>query len=101
MIPINQENISIETLSKVIVFAAENYHVSYEDIFKKTRKQDIASSRFLAFFLLNRVYGWSTVRIASHFKMDHSSISHGIYKVNKDSGIKSIMEKYLSTYPQH
>lgn len=95
-------NIDTEKITtQVETFSSLIYEVSFETLHQRTRVEEIVSARFLAFYLLYRIHKWSTPRIARHFKMNPSSIGHGIHEMEQDSNLESIKNDYLSTYPQH
>lgn len=47
-------------------------------IFSKTRKKPVVMARCIIFDRVRRELGWSFVKIAKLFKMDHTTVLHGI-----------------------
>jgi len=47
-------------------------------IFSKTRKQPVVMARCIIFDRIRSELGWSLVKIAKLFQMDHTTVLHGI-----------------------
>jgi len=47
-------------------------------IFSKTRKKPVVMARCIIFDRVRKELGWSFVKIAKLFKMDHTTVLHGI-----------------------
>jgi hypothetical protein len=70
----------IETnyLSKYVSIA---HNIAPELLFKKTRKAKVVAARNDYWYLLRYACGWSFPRIGEHTGHDHTTVSHGVAKV--------------------
>lgn len=56
--------------------------VSVDEVQSKTQRIEIVRARQLAWYILHKKYGWSYNTIARCTKRDHTTIIHGINKIN-------------------
>lgn len=52
-------------------------------IFSKTRKKPVVMARYIIFDRVRRELGWSFPKIGKLFKMDHTTVMHGIKMAQK------------------
>lgn len=69
---------------QVIERVAKYYGLTTKDLLGTSRLKDIKNARQVAMYLLKEELNLSTVKIGIEFKKDHTTIMHGIKKVNKN-----------------
>ena len=65
-----------------------------EDLVSKSRSRPLTTARHVAMYLLRELTGLSLVKIGEHFGRDHTTVLHGIKK------IEGLMPARGSTYRQ-
>lgn len=91
---ISKEN---ERAKKRVEGLVENYYdVSVEKLNSKIRGQEVARARHICFFLLKRDFDMHPSLIAALYKMDHSSVIHGLKRVKE---LKLYREVEKVSYP--
>lgn len=76
---IKRENAILETILKTV---AKHYNVSILEVRSKTRQQDIAVARQIAFYMMKKMSYCSLQTIGSYIGgRDHSTVIHAINKV--------------------
>jgi chromosomal replication initiator protein len=73
---------------------AEYFGLSRDDLISKSRSRPLTTARHVAMYLLREFTGLSLIRIGEHFKRDHTTVLHGIKK------IEGLMPARGSTYKQ-
>lgn len=68
----------------IIEKTADYYHVKVEDLESKNRSKRIAYPRQIAMYLARQMTDSSLVRIAEAFDRDHSTVIHGVNKIEDD-----------------
>lgn len=67
--------------AQVVRVAAALFHVPSKRLFERCRQADVTSARYVASWVLRRRH-WSLHKIARFFSLDHSTIVHGLRKVD-------------------
>ncbi|HTN35859.1 MAG TPA: helix-turn-helix domain-containing protein, partial [Arachidicoccus sp.] len=88
------KEISIDDIQKMV---ASFYNVSYNDLFSKSRKQEIVQARQITMYLAKKFTNNSLKNIGTHFSgKDHTTVIHSCQTVENrmetDSGYR---EKFL------
>jgi chromosomal replication initiation ATPase DnaA len=65
---------------QVLTLAASLFHVPPSRLLQPGRHRDICSARWIAAWLLHR-RRWTTVKIGSYLRLDHSTVLHGLRRV--------------------
>ncbi len=73
---------------------AEYFGLGREDLISKSRSRPLTTARHVAMYLLRELTGLSLIRIGEHFERDHTTVLHGIKK------IEGLMPARGSTYKQ-
>jgi len=68
---------------KLMQICAEAYNVEAKDLVAKTRKSDIVNARYLYFFLMKKYKQAHEKKLAQTFKLDRTTVFHGISKINE------------------
>lgn len=72
------------TIDIIIECVCDRYNVTIEDLLSKKRSKQIAYPRQIAMYVARRLLDISLVNIASSFGKDHSTVMHGIKKIETD-----------------
>lgn len=87
---------SILTPEYIIEYCAKFYNVAPEKIYSTSQKQDITKIRQISFYLCKEVLDLSLQKIGSVCNRDHTTVLHGIKKIESlmktDSVFKETME---------
>src|SRR3990167_268604 len=75
------------------LFVMDSFSVSRDLLYSRTRKHEVSHSRFMVFYILNRVYGWQYASIGRMFSMDHASVIYGVNFVEKKGYGESIRKE--------
>jgi chromosomal replication initiation ATPase DnaA len=67
--------------NRVVRVAAGLFHVPFKLMFDRCRHSDVTSARYVAAWIFRRRH-WSLHKIARFFSLDHSTIVHGLRKVD-------------------
>jgi chromosomal replication initiator protein len=73
---------------------AEYFGLGPGDLVSKSRSRPLTTARHVAMYLLRELTGLSLIRIGEHFERDHTTVLHGIKK------IEGLMPARGSTYKQ-
>jgi chromosomal replication initiator protein len=73
---------------------AAYFSLTRQDLISKNRSRPLTTARHVAMYLLRECTGLSLIRIGEWFERDHSTVIHGIKKVEK------LMRERGSTYRQ-
>jgi chromosomal replication initiation ATPase DnaA len=65
---------------QVLTVAGSLFHVPASRLLQPGRHRDICSARWIAAWLLHR-RRWTTVKIGSYLRLDHSTVLHGLRRV--------------------
>ena len=65
-----------------------------DDLVSKSRSRPLTTARHVAMYLLRELTGLSLIKIGEHFERDHTTVLHGIKK------IEGLMPARGSTYRQ-
>jgi chromosomal replication initiation ATPase DnaA len=65
---------------QVLIVAGSLFHVPPSRLLQPGRHRDICSARWIAAWLLHR-RRWTTVKIGSYLRLDHSTVLHGLRRV--------------------
>jgi chromosomal replication initiation ATPase DnaA len=84
----------VGTAGKVIAFAAEQYKISTKDIVSSSISQLHSRARFVSYYILYKVYGFSMVEIGKIFDRNHSTIGHGIWRIESTKIGPDIIKAY-------
>jgi hypothetical protein len=68
-------------IPEVISRCAEAYGLEENLLFAKVRTTEVVAARHLAFYILVTDYHIKSVYIAKHFDMNHTTVSHGLTRV--------------------
>lgn len=68
---------------RIVQVVARLFAVKAKQLFERNRHHDVTSARYVAAWLLIRC-GWKKAKIATFFKLDHSTIIHGLRLVVAD-----------------
>jgi hypothetical protein len=68
-------------MDEIIEIVCNYYKIEPSILFSKSRKLEIVKARFICFFLLKKNLKMSQQAIGNKFKMNHSSVGHGIKEV--------------------
>lgn len=72
------------TIDLIIESVCDRYNVSQDDLLSKKRSKQIAYPRQIAMYVSRKLLDISLVSIASSFGKDHSTVMHGIKKIEND-----------------
>ncbi|WP_100065408.1 chromosomal replication initiator protein DnaA [Miniphocaeibacter massiliensis] len=72
------------TLDLIKEIIANSYDLTVEDLCSKNRSKQIAYPRQIAMYLSRQLTDLSLLKIAESFNRDHSTIMHGVEKINND-----------------
>lgn len=75
-----KKHVNIEDIQKQV---ADKYGVKLTDLKGKSRKKEIVNPRQIAMYLSREILNDSLVTIANSFDRDHTTIIHGIEKIQK------------------
>jgi len=68
--------------------AAAAYHVTDDEVLSRTRTADICNARHILYWLL-RSEGLSYPKIGALLERDHTTILHGVERVDADPAMRS------------
>jgi chromosomal replication initiator protein len=91
LIPESGQEIRADTIMEE---TAEYFGLGREDLISKSRSRPLTTARHVAMYLLREFTGLSLIRIGEHFERDHTTVLHGIKK------IEGLMPARGSTYKQ-
>jgi hypothetical protein len=74
---------SPDLADRIVQVVARLFAVKPKQLFERNRHHDVTSARYVAAWLLLR-RGWKKAKIATFFKLDHSTIIHGLRLVVAD-----------------
>lgn len=72
------------TIDLIIECVCDRYNVTLDDLLSKKRSKQIAYPRQIAMYVSRKLLDISLVSIASSFGKDHSTVMHGIKKIESD-----------------
>lgn len=81
---------------KITSAVSEVFGFDGNNIFQKTRKQEIVLARQMCFYYLRKELGWTHSKIACLFSLNHATIIHGVTSFEFKLGVYE-EEKYLFT----
>lgn len=91
-----KKRVGIDDIQK---FVADKYGIKLSDIKGKSRKKEIVNPRQIAMFLSREILEDSLVTISNAFDRDHTTVMHGIDKIQKqideDDDFKDEIESLL------
>ncbi|WP_105301442.1 chromosomal replication initiator protein DnaA [Anaerococcus marasmi] len=91
-----KKRVGIDDIQK---FVADKYGIKLSDIKGKSRKKEIVNPRQIAMFLSREILEDSLVTISNAFDRDHTTVMHGIDKIQKqideDDNFKDEIESLL------
>lgn len=91
-----KKHIGIEDIQK---YVADKYGVKLSELKGKSRKKEIVNPRQIAMYLSREILSDSLVTIANSFDRDHTTIIHGIEKIQnqmqEDENFKTEVESLL------
>lgn len=91
-----KKRVGIDDIQK---FVADKYGIKLSDIKGKSRKKEIVNPRQIAMFLSREILEDSLVTISNAFDRDHTTVMHGIDKIQKqieeDDNFKEEIESLL------
>lgn len=91
-----KKRVGIDDIQK---FVADKYGIKLSDIKGKSRKKEIVNPRQIAMFLSREILEDSLVTISNAFDRDHTTVMHGIDKIQKqieeDDNFKDEIESFL------
>ena len=91
-----KKRVGIDDIQK---FVADKYGIKLSDIKGKSRKKEIVNPRQIAMFLSREILEDSLVTISNAFDRDHTTVMHGIDKIQKqieeDDDFKEEIESLL------
>ncbi len=73
-----------EDPKRVVRVCATLFYVPVARVFERNRHADVTSARYVAAWILRR-WHWSLHKIARFFSLDHSTIVHGLRKVDTNA----------------
>jgi chromosomal replication initiator protein len=85
-----QEVLPVVILEETAAF----FGLEPDDLASKSRSRPLTTARHIAMYLLRELTGLSLIRIGEHFDRDHTTVMHGIRKV------ESLMKSRGSVYRQ-
>jgi chromosomal replication initiator protein len=71
------------TSRTVLEAVARLYRIDAHEIVGPSRSAEIARPRFVAYWLLRRVCGWSAARVGRTFGRDESTVNHGLRVIER------------------
>lgn len=86
----------LEMLEKMKYLIFVTYYIDPEDLVSKRRTGKVSEARFLLYYILRTKLKWSYPMIAEEFKKDHTTIIHGVEKVESSH----LKEAALSMWSQ-
>ena len=93
-----QDEIKRNSISpkQVIDKVAKYYDLTGKELYGTSRVKNIKDARQVAMFLLKDQLGLSTVRIGQEFNKDHTTIMHGIKKIENDLKINFNLRQQIT-----
>ena len=80
-------------LNSAEYFVYDSFGVDRKLLYSKTRSSEVVKSRFIVWYVLNKVFTWNINTIARNFGKNHSTVIHGVNFVVKSDWGKSIREE--------
>lgn len=81
-------------IDSLVEIAAEAFHIEKSLLFDKCRVSNVKFARWAIFSILKK-RGYGKSEIGRIFKMDHSSVDHGLYRFPLDMDyVDGLKEKY-------
>ncbi len=97
--PDESESITLEQISKSV---SQYYRIPLADLRSKSRNKDIVKARHVAWYLSKKLINATFKEIAQYYGgRDHSSVIHGINKMEEQVKADTSMEKDLSFLEGH
>ena len=75
--------------SRVLTISAALFSVPIDRLHQRLRHRDVTSARYVAAWLLSRRH-WASTKIGSHLGLDHSTVLHGIRRVETTDHLRTI-----------
>lgn len=73
---------------RVVLDIASSHRLTIAQIFSDQRSKHIVKARHESFYRLHRELGMSLAQIGRHFRMDHTSVLHGVRQHEKRMAIR-------------
>ncbi|MDO5690398.1 MAG: chromosomal replication initiator protein DnaA [Tissierellia bacterium] len=101
---INEKEEKVITIDLIKDMVAEFYDIRTEDLLSKNRSRQVAFPRQVAMYLSRQMTDLSLLKIANSFNRDHSTVIHGVDKIEQqlkedsalEEEIKRLLEKIRS-----
>jgi chromosomal replication initiation ATPase DnaA len=77
---------------------ARYYSLQPSEILGVSRQQPAARARQVYMLILNKAMGWNKSRIGRHLRRDHSTVVHGIQKVESSREMKAEAEAIMKNF---
>lgn len=90
---------STKTISprNVVEKVAKYYQLTPKELCSKSRVANIKNARQIAMYLLSKELGMSTTKIAAEVGVkDHTTVMHGVKKIDDDMKLNFILRDQLS-----
>ena len=75
--------------SRVLTISAALFSVPIDRLHQRLRHRDVTSARYVAAWLLSRRH-WASTKIGSHLGLDHSTVLHGIRRVETTDHLRTL-----------
>lgn len=73
-------------MADVLAAVAQCFQVAPGDLRQRTRRPDIVRPRHIAIWIMHRRGGFSLNQIGAFFALDHSTVLHGVAKMDERIG---------------
>ena len=75
--------------SRVLTISAALFSVPIERLHQRFRHRDVTSARYVAAWLLSRRH-WASTKIGAYLGLDHSTVLHGIRRVETTDYLRTL-----------
>ncbi len=88
-----------QAVHSVEFFVAHKFNAAQDYMYTKSREKNVVAARFVAFYILSKIYGLTNSAIGDIFGFDHSSITNGLARIEEWDWAQPIEEQYRSIFP--
>lgn len=88
-----------DAITKVELFTALKFGVDRKFIYTPSRRKDVVGARFVAFYVLHDIYHFTQAFICEVFKINRSSVSHGLSQIKAWEWEEEIRRQFCEQFP--
>lgn len=88
-----------EAIQKTEMFIRAQFECTNKELYANSKSHEVVEVRYVAYFILSRVFSFPSTLIGELFKKDHSSVLYGIKQVIAWKWDEESLNQFYKIFP--